>query len=237
MYRYYRKWLRDSRGGKGNPDWDGDQVLLPWWLYSCYGDTAILRENFDAMKNYVDTVRNRTPGLIYREGYGDWCAPNQGTWESYFSNVAAVNTAVFFQCAEAVANSATILNDDTAMKKYRALADSIRLVYNAAFFHPEKNTYGNGSQTEDILPLALNITPQDRKEKVAGHLAHTILKEKDGHLDTGIPERGISAMCCAIMDMVIWPCMSLLKTPIPVSGTRSSSAPPRPGSSGTPKEE
>ena len=51
MYRYYRKWLRDSRGGKGNPDWDGDQVLLPWRLYFCYGDTAILRENFDAMKN------------------------------------------------------------------------------------------------------------------------------------------------------------------------------------------
>jgi alpha-L-rhamnosidase len=186
MYRYYRKWLRDSRGGKGNPDWDGDQVLLPWWLYSCYGDTAILRENFNAMKSYVDTVRNRTPGLIYREGYGDWCVPNKGTWESYFSNVAAVNTAVFFQCAEAVANSATILNDETALKKYRTLADSIRLAYKAAFFHPEQNTYGNGSQTEDILPLALNITPPDRKEKVAGHLAHTILIEKDGHLDTGI---------------------------------------------------
>ena len=56
MYRYYRKWLRDSRGGNGNPDWDGDQVLLPWRLYCCYGDTAILHENYDAMKKYVDAV-------------------------------------------------------------------------------------------------------------------------------------------------------------------------------------
>ena len=131
-------------------------------------------------------MASRTPGFIYRDGYGDWCAPNQGTWESYFSNVAAVNTALFFQCVETVANSASILNDETAVRKYRALADSIRLAYNAAFFHPEQNTYGNGSQTEDILPLALNIAPPDRKEKVAEHLVHTIVIEKDGHLDTGI---------------------------------------------------
>jgi alpha-L-rhamnosidase len=186
MYRYYRKWLRDSRGGNGNPDWDGDQVLLPWRLYSCYGDTAILHENYDTMKQYVDSVTNRTPDLIYRGGYGDWCAPNQGTWESYFSNVAAVNTALFFKCVETVANAASILNDETAVKKYRALADSIRLAYNTAFYHPEQNTYGNGSQTEDILPLAFDIAPPDRKEKVAEHLVHTISIENDGHLNTGI---------------------------------------------------
>jgi alpha-L-rhamnosidase len=186
MYRYYRKWLRDSRGGKGNPDWDGDQVLLPWRLYFFYGDTAILRENYDAMRNYADTVASRTPGLIYRDGYGDWCAPNQGTWESYFSNVAAVNTALFFKCVETVANTASILNDETGVEKYRALADSIRLAYNSAFFHPLQNFYGNGSQTEDILPLAMNIAPLDRVEKVAEHLVHTIAIEKDGHLDTGI---------------------------------------------------
>ena len=186
MYRYYRKWLRDSRGGTGNPDWDGDQVLLPWRLYCCYGDTAILRENYDAMTRYVDSVASRTPGLIYRDGYGDWCAPNQGTWESYFSNVAEVNTALFFQCVETAANSAAVLNDEPAVRKYRALADSITLAYNAAFLHPEQNTYGNGSQTEDILPLALNMASIDRKEKVAEHLIHTIVIAKDGHLDTGI---------------------------------------------------
>jgi len=32
----------------------------------------------------------------------------------------------------------------------------------------------------------LDIAPPDRKEEVAGHLIHTILNEKDGHLDTGI---------------------------------------------------
>jgi alpha-L-rhamnosidase len=186
MYRYYRTWLRNSRGGNGNPDWDGDQVLLPWRLYFCYGDTSVLRENFDTMKEYVDSVTGRTPDFIYREGYGDWCAPNQGTWESYFSNVAAVNTALFFQCVETVANSASVLNDETAVKQYGALADSIRLAYNAAFFHPGQNTYGNGSQTEDLLPVALNMAPTDRKDKVAEHLVHTIVIKKDGHLDTGI---------------------------------------------------
>jgi alpha-L-rhamnosidase len=186
LYRYYRKWLRDSRGGRGNPDWDGDQVLLPWRLYWWYGDTAIVRENYEVMRTYVDTVASRTPGLIYRDGYGDWCAPNRGTWESYFSNVAEVNTALFFQCASTVAHSASILNNEAAAQRYRVLADSIRLAYNAAFFHPARNAYGNGSQTEDILPLALDIVPPDQKEQVAAHLVSTIVIDKDGHLDTGI---------------------------------------------------
>ncbi|HUI10828.1 MAG TPA: family 78 glycoside hydrolase catalytic domain [Bacteroidota bacterium] len=186
MYRYYRKWLRDSRGSYGNPDWDGDQVLLPWRLFFCYGDTAILRENYDAMKKYVDTVANRTPGYVYRDGYGDWCAPNQGGWESYFSNVAEVNSALFYQCAATVANAASVLSDESAVHRYRALADSIRVAYNAAFFHPEENAYGKGAQTEDIMPLALKIVPTDRTGNVAAHLVHTILFDKEGHLDTGI---------------------------------------------------
>ncbi len=97
-----------------------------------------------------------------------------------------MNTALFFLCAETVANAASILNDEPAVKRYRALADSIRLAYNAAFFRPEQNTYGNGSQTEDVLPLALNMAPLDRRGKTAQHLVHTIVIEKDGHLDTGI---------------------------------------------------
>ena len=138
------------------------------------------------MTQYVDSVTTRTPGLIYRDGYGDWCAPNTGTWESYFSDVTAVNTVMYFHCVDAVARTAGILGDEQAAGKYRALADSITLAYNAAFFHPGENTYGNGTQTEDIMPLALHMAPPDRTEKVAGHLAHTIVFGKDGHLDTGI---------------------------------------------------
>jgi alpha-L-rhamnosidase len=186
MYRYYRKWVRDTRGGRGNPDWDGDQVVLPWRLFMASGDTAILRENEAWMKAYVDTVRNRTSDLIYRDGYGDWCAPNQGTWPTFFRSVTAVNTMTFFECARIVANTADILHDGPASVRYRLLADSIRTAYNRAFFHPEENAYADGSQTEDIMPLAIGMVPVVRAGKVAAHLARTIVKEKDGHLDTGI---------------------------------------------------
>lgn len=186
MYRYYRTWLRNSRGVFGNPDWDGDQVLLPWRLFACYGDTAILRENYTTMRTYVDTIALRTPDLIYRGGYGDWCAPNEGTWPTFFRSVAAVNTALFFQCAETVAKTAAVLGDTSAAHRYARLADAIRSAYNAAFYHPDANAYGDGSQTEDIMPLALGIVTPDNATNVAAHLARTIVLDKDGHLDTGI---------------------------------------------------
>lgn len=186
LNRYYLKWLRDIAGGSGQPDWDGDQVLLAWRLYHWYGDKDILEEQWPNMRRYVDSVRARTPDLICRKGFGDWCAPNAGTWESYFSNVAVVNTALFQQCSRVVADAAGILGDQAAAQRYGALADSIRNAYNAAFFHPDKNYYGDGTQTEDVLPLAFGLVPAPRERAVADHLAATIREENGGHLDTGI---------------------------------------------------
>lgn len=186
MYRYYAKWLRDNAGGTGNPDWSGDFVLLAQRLYDWYGDASVLEEHLPSMKNYVDLLRTRVVDLIYKDGFGDWCAPNVGTWESYFSNVAPVNTALFQQCAAAVAAAAGVLQDSTAMLRYHDLADSVRHAYNQTFFHENLNTYGNGTQTEDILPLAFSFVAKDKERQVADHLVHTILKDKQGHLDTGI---------------------------------------------------
>ena len=186
MYRYYAKWLGDNSGGAGNPDWDGDYVLLAHRLYAWHGDVSILEEHLPAMKTYVDLLRARTPDLIYKEGFGDWCAPNAGTWESYFSNVSPVNTALFQQCAVAVAAAAEALEDPATGRRYRSLADSIRDAYNNVFFKKNLHTYGNGTQTEDILPLAFGLAPMEQQRPVVEHLVHTITVDKQGHLDTGI---------------------------------------------------
>jgi hypothetical protein len=87
-----------------------------------------------------------------------------GTWEILFQQCDSREHCPVLQCAETVANTASILNDQQLAKKYRALADSIRLAYMLPFFIPA-NTYGNGSQTEDILPLALNIAPLEKRDK------------------------------------------------------------------------
>lgn len=41
------------------PGWGDVIVILPWLMYERYGDIRVLRENYDAMKKYVDFVKER----------------------------------------------------------------------------------------------------------------------------------------------------------------------------------
>ena len=58
MDRFYTKWLDDISGGRGNPDWSGDMVFLPWRLYRQYGD---LRSSIPTIPTYAPLPNTSTP--------------------------------------------------------------------------------------------------------------------------------------------------------------------------------
>ncbi|MBO4367888.1 MAG: family 78 glycoside hydrolase catalytic domain [Clostridia bacterium] len=90
----YREWLRNIRkaqredgalpgiiptGGWGfewgnGPAWDSIIVYLPYYIWKYRGDTAIVRENAEAVVRYINyiTTRRDELGLIHI-GLGDWC--------------------------------------------------------------------------------------------------------------------------------------------------------------------
>jgi len=186
MQAYYRKWLGDIAGGKGNPDWNGDQVVLAWRLYRFYGDRRIIEEMFPAMKQYVDFLAARAPEGVWRKGFGDWCAPNRGTWESFFREPEVVNTCLFHECARIVAESARVLGNEDAAAHYSKLAERVRSALNRELWHPDTHTYGGGAQPALILPLALGLVPEERRQAVFDALVRRITMVDRNHLDTGI---------------------------------------------------
>lgn len=186
MDRYYAKWLGDILGGRDNPDWNGDMVVLPWRLYQCYGDTRILEENYENMRGFIETLHARTPGHIYTNGFGDWCAPNDNTWGGYHRNVTEVNTSIYAVITQITGETAAILGKSGDAARYAGWADEIIKAFNEKCFDAKTATYGNGTQTAAILPLALNLTPRDMRSKVFDRLLSTIHDRNKDHLDTGI---------------------------------------------------
>ncbi|MGN0846064.1 MAG: family 78 glycoside hydrolase catalytic domain [Kiritimatiellia bacterium] len=184
--RYYEKWLDDIGSGHGNPDWTGDGVVLPWRLYEATGDARILADRYAGMKGQVDADVRRWPDLICTTGFGDWCAPNDGTWQGYFNDVEIVNTALFCEMCRIVADSAAILGKTDDAAQYRALHARARAAFHARFYHPETCTYGDGSQTTAVLPLAFGIVPDAARAGVTARLLKTIRENDKSRVNVGI---------------------------------------------------
>ncbi len=186
MNRYYTKWLGDIQGGRGNPDWNGDTVFLPWRLYRQYGDVRILEENYANMRAYVEALHAKTPGHVYAEGFGDWCPPNDGTWEGFHGDVTEVNTCLYAALARIVGETAALLGKAGDAARYADLSAEIAKAFHEKRFDAKTATYGDGSQTTAILPLALELVPHAQRAAVSERLAATIRGKDKGHLDTGI---------------------------------------------------
>ncbi len=184
--RYYEKWLDDIRGGRGNPDWTGDSVTLPWRLYLATDDARVLADRYDDMKAQVDADVKKWPDLICPSGFGDWCAPNDGTWKGYFNDVEIVNSLIFCEMCRIVADSAAVLGKIEAAVRYRDLHARAKTAFHAKFFRPEMDTYGDGSQTTAVLPLAFDIVPAAERADVAARLLKTIRETDKGRVNVGI---------------------------------------------------
>ena len=122
---------------------------------------------------------------IFTNGYGDWCAPNNNTWKGFFNDVEVVNTALFCMIMRQLADSAAELGKPDAAE-YRVKYEEAKAAFHKRFFNPETNTYGDGSQVNEVLPLAFDIVPAEKRDDVAKALIDRIRNVDKGHIDTGI---------------------------------------------------
>ncbi|MGN0833176.1 MAG: family 78 glycoside hydrolase catalytic domain [Kiritimatiellia bacterium] len=198
MRTYYEKWLTDfSKDARNNPD-SAQQTILPSRLLRYYGDRKYLEWSYDYAKVYVDAMLETHPDYIFTKGYGDWCAPNNNTWKGFFNDVEVVNTALFCMIMRQLADSAEELGKPDAAK-YRGKCEEAKAAFHKRFFNPATNTYGDGSQANEVLPLAFDIVPAEKRDAVAKALVERIRTVDKGHIDTGIfGTRWIGDVLCDI---------------------------------------
>ena len=186
MHGYFRKWLGDIRGGTGNPDWFGNLVSLPWRHYWEYGDRRILEENYSSMKRVADFWAAEAPERIWVKGFGDWLAPNAGTWESYHNDREVVNTALFAHWTQVVGETASLLGHTADAERYARTVREVGDALQQKLYNVAEATYGDGSQTTSILPLALGLVPPEHRAAVTRQLLATVRGKDKERLNTGL---------------------------------------------------
>ena len=178
-------WLL-SQGIHSAAAWADVAVILPWTLYLTYGDTQILKDQFDSMKAWIDFMRDHAKDYIwnYKLQFGDWVAldaedgsywgatPNDLTCTAYF----AYSTGLFVKICKA-------LHRDALAREYTALYEKIVDKFQSAFLD-ENGVMTVQTQTAHIVALYFHLIPDKGIPGTVEGLKR-LLKKENGHLVTG----------------------------------------------------
>ena len=177
-------------------DWWGDAcVLVPWALYEATDSLDVLRMMYPTMQKYVKACcfwagfgigKHRyiwhTPSVLH---FGDWVAPDVPKMSQWQARSKYTATASLCNTSGTLAKIARILGKTEDAAKYKELSRKVADAYCSVL------TDGNGKtkeefQTAYVLPLYLNMFPENVKAKAAENLVK-LVEKNDYKIGTGFP--------------------------------------------------
>jgi alpha-L-rhamnosidase len=210
MAGFYTKYLEDIRHSQAedgslsdvtpaywplypaDPAWGTAYATLVWFMYFYYGDRDVLARHYEGLKRYVDFMDGEAQDGILRMGkYGDWCPP--GCTYPKRTPMALTSTWYYYHDTLTVARIAGILGEDADAGRYQERAESVKAAFNLEFNDGGKYAVTSmspidthGSQTSQLLPLALDMVPPEHREQCIQVLLREVAERFDYHPDTGI---------------------------------------------------
>ena len=170
--RFFRKWLHDLAadqrpdGSVGSviPDilpedrpsaaWGDAAVICPWQIYQTYGNAGILRQQFESMKGWVDSITSSTHDRYLWTGgthFGDWLgldAPS-GSYKGS-SREDFIASAFYAYSTSLVVKAGKVLGEDVGA--YEALHEEIVSAFRKRFTDYR-------TQTEHVLAIQFGLSP------------------------------------------------------------------------------
>lgn len=177
-------WMRNA----GNSAWAEAGIIIPWTLYSMYGDRRVLEHCFDGMANYITFLKENSENLIYHGGeYGDWLNIDADTPKPL------IGTAYFAYACELMDKICIIIDKPNP---YKELTSQIKKAFVKKFVD-EDGKMPNDTQTSYLLALKFHLVPEVLVSKIVHHLVEAI-KARNYHLSTGFV--GVSYLLPVLSD-------------------------------------
>lgn len=196
--RFFKKWLRDLAADQGRDGcvphvipnisddmggssaWSDAAVICPWEIYRTYGDKAVLEEQFDSMKAWIDWMRERSENGKRSGGshFGDWLGLDspEGSYKGSTPD-DFIATAYYKYSTELFIKAAHALGRDVA--EYENIPAEAAKAFRREYM--ENGRVKNATQTACVLALYFDIT--DDRAATAAQLNELV--KRAGHLETG----------------------------------------------------
>ncbi|MEU6553460.1 family 78 glycoside hydrolase catalytic domain [Streptomyces sp. NPDC046915] len=158
---------------RDDANWGGAFVLVPWQLYTTYGDRDTLRTYYPRMRQYAAYLERQVSGGILDQGLGDWFTPDR-TFPR-----AVAGTYGYWRVVDGLSRIAGVLGDRPAADEYRAKADASAGALAAKYYDATTGTFGGGGQGAEALALDMGAYPAGERDRLLAHFTTAV--EAAGH--------------------------------------------------------
>jgi alpha-L-rhamnosidase len=181
---------QDATTAQPSAGWGDVAVIVPWTMYTVYGDKRLLETQYPSMKKWVEYIRNKAgDSYLWKGGskYGDWLfyhpPVNNHTAADGYTEPDFIATAYYAYSVSILAKAANELGKTEDGNYYKVLFNNIKNVFIHEYVTPAGRV-GTCSQTSYILALKFDLLPEELREKSAQFLVDDI-KSRRNHLSTG----------------------------------------------------
>ncbi|MBX5182004.1 MULTISPECIES: alpha-L-rhamnosidase [unclassified Rhizobium] len=183
----------DFPGYAGSTGWGDAIVVIPWVLYTHYGDRAVLSECLDSMVRWVDFVWSISDGPLVRPPsrwgdrgftFGDWLQPvgdNRKPRPTIADDCAA--TLYHFISTDLLAKIAAVLGEHKLEDEMKRRAGEIRRAFANEFITPAGRLAHN-DQTSYALAFLHDLIPAEHRPAAEQHFRQVII-DADYRIGTG----------------------------------------------------
>lgn len=198
FYHDYSEIIDDWLGG--SCAWGDAAVIIPWTLYSHYGDITILEESYHSMKSWIDWIVRTNVGDsgLWDQGFrfGDWLALDGKDEFCGGTDVTLVASAYLKHSSGLVAKAAKKLKLEEDAAYYQAISDKTKRAIQNTYYTKDGKCIVQ-TQTAYIIALAMDLVDTKVRPLIAAELVK-LLQENNMHLKTGFV--GTPFLCKVLSD-------------------------------------
>lgn len=203
---FYTKWLRDlnlcqsPEGGypsfapdqyqyaaaKGNDffgyasGWSDAGLIVPWILYTKYGDKRVLEQYFDNMLKWLDLQERNSGGtyIIDNTVYADWLNMDANLSSAF------VSTAYFAAMNTLAARIARVIGREEDARKREEIFAKTKKAFRRRFLD-ENGQLKEKTQTAALFVLDFDLCEESERQGILDFLVGDITETRKNHLSTG----------------------------------------------------
>ena len=169
---------RSGYSGVGNAGWGDAGLIIPWTMYTRYGDLSYIEKYYDNMAAYAEYLLGGSSDHLRRVSWtGDWLSMGEDT------DIELIDTAYCVYAMDLMEKTALLLGKTDDAARYASEAKAYREAWNNAFVTGD-GTLTCDSQTAYLLALAFDILPEESRQTFADVLAKKV-EDNGNRLTTG----------------------------------------------------